>query len=258
MGRHVKSLEFFDVLLGDRPPLSAVDTFYQRILADNPNEALANAERLLAERSLLDYYDTVVLPALKLAAADQASGKLRRERALEMSRSMLAVIEELCEHVDVAPGGAPAALRDPADRALRRRRVRGRAWAVRRRRGGDARPVAAAARRVDAHRPARGRVARRHRQPGPDRRVGLRRVLPGAGRDADAPALARRAGCGPGCRRPASSSACGPKATSMLSDATIQRQLGADGYVGSLRAAVDATLADGAAAAPIDPKPLSV
>ena len=110
MGRHVRSLEFFDVLLGDRPPLSAVDTFYQRILADNPDDALAKAESLLGDRSLLDYYDSVVLPALKLAAADEAIGKLTRQRSAEMSRSMLAVIDELCEHVDVGP----AADRGPA------------------------------------------------------------------------------------------------------------------------------------------------
>ena len=110
MGRHVRSLEFFDVLLGDRPPLSAVDTFYQRILADNPDDALAKAESLLGDRSLLDYYDSVVLPALKLAAADEAIGKLSRQRSAEMSRSMLAVIDELCEHVDVGP----AADRGPA------------------------------------------------------------------------------------------------------------------------------------------------
>ncbi|MEO5819665.1 MAG: AI-2E family transporter [Vicinamibacteraceae bacterium] len=116
MGRHVRSLEFFDVLLGDRPPLSAVDTFYQRILADNPDEALANAEGMLAERSLLDYYDSVVLPALQLAAADEALGKLTRERSLEMSRAMLGVIDELSEHVDVpaTDGKAPAAVSPPA------------------------------------------------------------------------------------------------------------------------------------------------
>jgi hypothetical protein len=105
MGRHVRSLEFFDVLLGDRPALSAVDTFYQRILANNPDEALANAERMLAERSLADYYEGVVLPALKLAAADEASGKLTRDRSVEMSRSMLSVIDELSEHVDMIPRG---------------------------------------------------------------------------------------------------------------------------------------------------------
>ena len=69
MGRHVKSLEFFDVLLGDRPALSEVDRFYQRTLANDPDEALDQAEKMLADRPLVDYYDSVVLPGLKLAAA---------------------------------------------------------------------------------------------------------------------------------------------------------------------------------------------
>lgn len=98
MGRHVKSLEFFDVLLGDRPALSAVDSFYQRVLANNPDEALAHAEVLLADRSLTDYYDGVVLEGLKLAAEDEARGTIDRARATEMSRSMLAVIDDLRDH----------------------------------------------------------------------------------------------------------------------------------------------------------------
>ena len=60
MGRHVKSLEFFDVLLGDRPALSEVNRFYQRTLANDPDEALDQAEKMLADRSLVDYYDSVV------------------------------------------------------------------------------------------------------------------------------------------------------------------------------------------------------
>jgi hypothetical protein len=92
MGRHVKSLEFFDVLLGDRPALSEVSRFYQRVLANDPDEALDQAEKMLADRSLVDYYDSVVLPALKLAAADEARGTLSRQRAAEMTRSIVAVI----------------------------------------------------------------------------------------------------------------------------------------------------------------------
>jgi hypothetical protein len=100
MGRHVKSLEFFDVLLGDRPALSDVNRFYQRTLANDPDEALDQAEKMLAERSLVDYYDAVVLPALKLAAYDEARGTISRERAAEMTRSIVAVINDLDEHVD--------------------------------------------------------------------------------------------------------------------------------------------------------------
>jgi predicted PurR-regulated permease PerM len=109
MGRHVKSLEFFDVLLGDRPALTPVESFYQRVLANNPDEALAQAEALLADRPLIEYYDTVVLEGLKLAAEDQARGTVDAERVQRMTNTMLAVIDDLRDHVaddDPAIGGA--------------------------------------------------------------------------------------------------------------------------------------------------------
>ena len=95
MGRHVKSLEFFDVLLGDRPALTPVESFYQRILANNPDEALAQAETLLTDRSLTDYYDRVVLEGLKLAVEDQARGTIDQTGAVRMTRSMLSVVDDL-------------------------------------------------------------------------------------------------------------------------------------------------------------------
>jgi hypothetical protein len=103
MGRHVKSLEFFDVLLGDRPALSEVNRFYQRMLANDPDEALDQAEKMLTDRSLIEYYDSVVLPALKLVAGDEARGTISRQRAAEMARSILAVVSELSEQVDARP-----------------------------------------------------------------------------------------------------------------------------------------------------------
>jgi predicted PurR-regulated permease PerM len=105
MGRHVKSLEFFDVLLGDRPALSEVNRFYQRMLANDPDEALDQAEKMLADRSLVDYYDSVVIPGLKLAAADEVRGTIGRQRAADMTRSILAVIRDLEEHVTPTHNG---------------------------------------------------------------------------------------------------------------------------------------------------------
>jgi predicted PurR-regulated permease PerM len=121
MGRHVKSLEFFDVLLGDRPALSPVESFYQRVLANNPDEALAQAEVLLADRPLIDYYDGVVLQGLKLAAEDEARGTIDRARAVQMTRSMLAVIEDLDDHVDAdssTDGTTERQETGPADRMI--------------------------------------------------------------------------------------------------------------------------------------------
>ena len=44
LGRHVARLEFFDVLLGDRPALTPVESFYQRMLAGDPDEVHDHAE----------------------------------------------------------------------------------------------------------------------------------------------------------------------------------------------------------------------
>jgi hypothetical protein len=107
MGRHVKSLEFFDVLLGDRPALSEVNRFYQRTLANDPDEALEQAEKLLADRPLIDYYDSVMLPGLRLIAADEARGTITRQRASEITRSILAIISDLEQQVDAKPSDPP-------------------------------------------------------------------------------------------------------------------------------------------------------
>jgi hypothetical protein len=111
MGRHVKSLEFFDVLLGDRPALSPVQNFYQRILAGNPGEALDKAEAIIVDRSLESYYDEVVVGAMRLAAEDEARGMLGRDRMTAITRSVMGVIRDLD---DRAADTAPARVNPPS------------------------------------------------------------------------------------------------------------------------------------------------
>ena len=106
MGRHVKSLEFFDVLLGDRPALTPVESFYQRILASNSDEALAQAEALLADRSLSEYYDGVVLAGLKLALEDAARNTIDRHGEIMITRSILVVIADLAPEPPPTGDGA--------------------------------------------------------------------------------------------------------------------------------------------------------
>ena len=81
LGRHVERLEFLDVLLGDRPALTPVESFYQRMLAGDPDEAQDQAELLLKDRSLSSYYDEVAIKGLQLAADDAQRGALCRRRS---------------------------------------------------------------------------------------------------------------------------------------------------------------------------------
>jgi hypothetical protein len=95
LGRHVEGLGFIDVLLGDTPPLSPAEKFYQRMLANDPHEAVEQAEEILKETPLVDYYDGVAIDGLRLAQADADMEKLDTSRLSEIRATATVVIEEL-------------------------------------------------------------------------------------------------------------------------------------------------------------------
>ena len=103
LGRYVDRLEFLDVLLGDRPALTPVENFYQRMLADDPDEALQQAELLLKERSLTTYYDEVALKGLVLAANDATRGVLAEDRVERIRSSVRLLVDDLAAHDDRDP-----------------------------------------------------------------------------------------------------------------------------------------------------------
>ncbi len=101
LGRHVESLNFIELMLGDKPPLSPVQSFYQRILASDPDEVAFQAEGLLKTMPLLDYYEDVALPALALAQIDVARGVLDSDRQAQVCDAVERVLADLSDHVDV-------------------------------------------------------------------------------------------------------------------------------------------------------------
>jgi predicted PurR-regulated permease PerM len=103
LGRHVERLEFLDVILGDRPALTPVESFYQRMLAGDPDEAREQAEVLLRDRPLSSYYDEVALKGLQLAANDAARGVLTGVQLEKIKVSMQELIDDLDEHDDQEP-----------------------------------------------------------------------------------------------------------------------------------------------------------
>ncbi|TXN66385.1 AI-2E family transporter [Methylobacterium sp. WL6] len=105
LGRHVDSLEFLDILLGDRPPLTPVENFYQRMLAGDPDEARDLGEAMLKERSLSSYYDEVALKGLQLAANDYARGVVTPAQLENIRASSRSLVEDFEDHEDVEPKG---------------------------------------------------------------------------------------------------------------------------------------------------------
>jgi hypothetical protein len=109
LGRHVKQLEFLNVLFGDRPALTRVENFYQRVLAGDPDEVQEHAEELLKEMSLSSYYDEVALKGLELAARDLARGVLTRPQVERIKEAVTTLVTELADYDDVDPETAPKA-----------------------------------------------------------------------------------------------------------------------------------------------------
>jgi len=103
MGRHVKRLEFLDVMLGDRPALTPVESFYQRVLAGDADEAQDHAETLLKERSLSTYYDEVALKGLQLAANDAQRGELNHDQLDRVKTTIKTLVDGLGGHEDKQP-----------------------------------------------------------------------------------------------------------------------------------------------------------
>jgi len=101
LGRHVPQLQFLDVLLGNEPVLTPEETFYQRILANDPEEATEQAEEFAKDRSLIEFFDEVALPALARAQADSDRGVLSSEIRATFKNTIESMVENLSQDEDV-------------------------------------------------------------------------------------------------------------------------------------------------------------
>src|SRR5919108_1084894 len=70
IAKYVPELEFFWVLMGDEPVVSTEIAVYQRLLAEDEDEASDIVERHVAAKPGDAVYDDVLLPSLTLAAHD--------------------------------------------------------------------------------------------------------------------------------------------------------------------------------------------
>ena len=104
LGRHVERLEFLSIALGDKPALSPDESFYQRMLAGDSDEAAQQAEEFLKKEMLSVYYDQIAVRGLALAQLDVNRGALDHERRVELKEAVDGVIADLSDYEDVVQG----------------------------------------------------------------------------------------------------------------------------------------------------------
>ncbi len=135
VGRTMPQMSFLHILLGDDAELAPEARFYERMLALDQNEAHLFAERFLEHRTAIprtdlrpgrraypgvaaaseqrtpiDLYDTVLLPALALAENDRHKGALEESRAAFFMQSAAELIAELTAYPVKVAAPASAAL----------------------------------------------------------------------------------------------------------------------------------------------------
>ena len=98
LGRYVPHLEFLHVILGDEPVLSPEAQFYQRLLALDQREAHSVIEAFLKDRSLVELYDEVMIPAMSMAEEERHQGALDEPRENFLIQSVNEFIAELADH----------------------------------------------------------------------------------------------------------------------------------------------------------------
>ena len=108
MGRHVERLAFLDIILGDAPALTPVETFYQRMLSGDASEIVDHADHFLREHSLLAYCDQVAMPALLLAQDDVRRGVLEETRQVRIRDTMRDLVDDLEDRDDPDPEAVAA------------------------------------------------------------------------------------------------------------------------------------------------------
>lgn len=123
LGRYIPALQFMEVLLGSSPVLGPAQRLYQRLLADDVEDAVTLAHELVDARlparasadersaAVAGFYDEVAIPALRLATQQHLESATAEHR-LRLSSGMDALIEELREsHPPPAAALATRALR---------------------------------------------------------------------------------------------------------------------------------------------------
>ena len=129
LGRNIPALGFMEVLLGSEPVLGPQQRLYQRLLADDVDDAVGMAIDIVDAKlpskptqedqanAVSSFYDEVAIPALRIAT-QQHLDSATAEHRLRLSSGMDAMLDELREHYAPATD-KPDSSADSTGRRLR-------------------------------------------------------------------------------------------------------------------------------------------
>jgi hypothetical protein len=123
VAKYIPEMNFVAILVGDEPALVPSVAYYQRLLAEDRDEAGEIVEEFLESHPAEQLYDGLLVAALVTARRDLARGHLSADAMAFIARATAEILEEVVlDAPGAAPDGAPGALhvlgcpaRDKAD-----------------------------------------------------------------------------------------------------------------------------------------------
>jgi hypothetical protein len=109
LGKHVPALRFLVVMMTDERVVSADVGYYQRLLADDRDAALAYMDAYRREHRDADHYDAILLPALQHARRDRIEGAIEEKEEARMVEVIARMVEQLDDAGVVLESGEPRA-----------------------------------------------------------------------------------------------------------------------------------------------------
>ena len=108
MGRYVPQLQFLEVLLGNKQVLSPDLKVYQRLLANDADEAADVVEEHADAHGLAETVDHVLLPVLALVAQDRLRGVIEREQLQALAGDIAEIAQDVAGTTAADAGAQPA------------------------------------------------------------------------------------------------------------------------------------------------------
>lgn len=96
IGRNIPYLSFLETLLGSTPALDVPTRVYQRLIANEPDEALGIIDDVIGEDGVTGFYNDHGIDVLRRASEDYY-GNARAEHRMRIANSMDAILDDLKE-----------------------------------------------------------------------------------------------------------------------------------------------------------------
>jgi predicted PurR-regulated permease PerM len=108
LAKYVPEMEFVAIMVGDEPALAAPVSYYQRLLAEDQDEAREIVEKFLETHPVERVYDDLLIPALVAAKRDFARHRLSEDGLEFVVHATAEIIQDLLprEATDMGAGAA--------------------------------------------------------------------------------------------------------------------------------------------------------